>query len=129
MKRQIILAMAIFSLVLFAQSSYAADQIESKSLSSNLSANVDVRQNPMLIDTAGFYPTRDQSSDSANIRRDVRQNPMEISPVGFYPTRNPSSDEHYGIAPAWEGREGNSSGMAKESYRAWDLPGINDNTN
>jgi hypothetical protein len=128
MRRLTVLAMAIFSLVLFVQSSYAANQIENQNLSSNLSANGDVGQNPMLIDTTGFYPTKNDSSDSANIRRNVLPNPIVFSPVGFYPTKSQSSDEHYGIAPAWEGREGNSSGMAIESYQAWELPGIHDNT-
>jgi hypothetical protein len=63
--------------------------------------NVNVLQNPMLTDTAG---------------------------IAAFPTRIQSSDEHYGLAPAWEGREGDSSGIKIENYSAYVLPGINDNT-
>jgi hypothetical protein len=121
MKRLTLSLMAIFTVAFLSLPAFAVNQ------------SGDFMQNPMLFDTAGIaaYPTGNQSLDSADIRRDIVQNPMLIDTAGIaaYPMRNQSSDEHYGIAPAWENREGNSGGMALGNYRAWELPGVNDNTN
>jgi hypothetical protein len=90
-------------------------------------------QTPMLTDTAGLaaYPVGNQGLVKADIQRDVWQNPMLTDTAGLaaYPRINRSSDEQYGIAPAWEGREGDSNGMTNKNHLAYALPGINDNTN
>jgi hypothetical protein len=131
MKRITLSLMAILTVSFLSLPAFAANQIENKSLSSNSSANIDIKLRQIVMDPTGFYPnypTRNDSSDSSNIRRDVWQTPMLVDTTGFYPTKNDSSDEHYGIAPAWEGRGGDPKGMVKETYRAWNLPGIYDNT-
>jgi hypothetical protein len=121
MKRITVSLMAILAVAFLNLPAFAANQFGN------------VAQNPMLIDTAGIaaYPTGNNSSDRANIQRDVVQNPMLIDTAGIaaYPTSNQSSDEHYGLAPAWGGREGDSSGLKTANYRAYELPGVNDNTN
>lgn len=121
MKRMTVSLMTILAVVFLSVPAFAANQFG------------DVKQNPMLTDTAGIaaYPTGNESSDRANIRRDVVQNPILIDTAGIaaYPRINQGSDEHYGIAPAWEGREGDSSGMKFKNHRAFELPGVNDNTN
>jgi hypothetical protein len=120
MKRLTLSLMAIFMVALLTLPAFAVNQTG------------DIVQNPMLIDTAGIaaYPTGNQSLDRSNIERDLVINPMLIDTAGVaaYPTRNQSLDEHYGIAPAWENREGNSGGIVLGKYRAWDLPGLKDNT-
>lgn len=121
MKKMTISLMTILAVAFLSLPAFAANQTKA------------VWQNPMLTDTTGIaaFPTGNESSGRANIQRDVWQNPMLIDTtgIGAYPTINQGSDEHYGIAPAWEGREADSSGMKIKNYRAYELPGINDNTN
>jgi hypothetical protein len=121
MKRITVSLMAILAVVFLSLPAFAANQLGN------------VVQNPTLADTAGIaaYPTGNDSSDRSNIQRDVVENPMLIDTAGIaaYPTSNQSSDEHYGLAPAWGGREGNTSGLKTGNYRAHELPGVHDNTN
>jgi hypothetical protein len=121
MKRITFSLMAILTVASLNLPAFAANQ------------NVNVLQNPMLIDTAGIaaFSAGNQSSDRANIRRDVVQNPMLVDTAGIaaFSTRNQRSDENYGLAPAWEGRESDSRGMKIDNQSAYVLPGINDNTN
>jgi hypothetical protein len=87
--------------------------------------------NAMLTDTstlAGF-PVGGNSSDRVANSRNFTQNELLIdtSAVAGFPVRNQSMDEHYGLAPKWDNR-GGSSGSIFGNYRAWNLPGVNDNT-
>jgi hypothetical protein len=130
MKKLTLSLMAILTVACFSLSASAANQSGNKFLSSDWTSNGNVWQNPMLTDTAGLaaYPVGNDSLDKGNLRQNVAI-PLVMTPTGFYPSKIQNADEHYGIAPAWDGRSGDSNGMKFGNYRAYELPGVNDNTN
>ena len=131
MKRLTVSAKAILAVVFFSLPAFAASQIENRNFSSDWSANRDVLQNPMLSDAegSGAFPVQDKRE--VYNRGEMLQNPMlsNAEGSGAFPVRIHSSDENYGIAPTWGDRDGGSKGMATETYRAYQLPGVFENYN
>jgi hypothetical protein len=127
MKKITLSLLAILTVACLSLPAYAVDQNGNRSLPSDWTMNGNVWQNPMLVDTSGLaaYPT---GNDEANLRQAVVAIPLVITPTGFYPSKVHIADEHYGLAPGWDGRAGDSSGMKLGNFRAYELPGINDNT-
>jgi hypothetical protein len=131
MKKLSVFSMAILAVALFSLPAFAVNQIERESSSSDFSASGDVLQNPILSNAegSGAFPVLDNRE--AYNRGEMLQSPMltNAEGSGAFPMRIHSSDENYGIAPTWGERDGGSKGMATETYRAYQLPGVFENYN